>query len=75
MIRTANYLSLTTLAKQALISSLHDMRTAMMKESRAKRAKKPRKTRKRKMVFFSDTIEKMFNSMDEEAKRFIMEGK
>ncbi len=75
MIRLTNYLTLQQPAKISLIEKLQEMRDEVAKLSRMRKVPKTRKPRKRKMVFFSDAIEKLFNSMDEDAKKFIMEGK
>jgi len=68
-----NYLKLSHVAKLSLVTKLQDMRDGLRKEKREKKATKT--SRKRKMVFFSDEIEKMFNKMPKDMQDFIRKGK
>lgn len=69
-----NYLNLSYEDKTAKISTLQLMRVDVLKASVKKRRAKPKGERKRKMVFFSDEIEKMFKSMPESMQKFIRNG-
>lgn len=75
MIQTSNYIDLSKIQKLELVVGLQLMRLSLKKESRKRRASVgPRKPRRRKPVFFSDKIEKMFNSMSQEVKDYILKG-
>ena len=76
MIRTKNYTLLNREEKLRRISNLQASRLTLKKKAKKKRvtkkSKKPKKLRRPK--FFSDKIEKMFDSMPEDVKQFVMKG-
>lgn len=71
-----NFLTLSFLSKLTLVSNLQllrvELKKASIKKRRVKGTPKPRK--QRKVMFFNDNIEKMFQEMNPEMQEFVRKG-